>query len=201
MLVLASQSPRRQALLRSTGIEFRVVVPRVAEVIGHAPRGSPARLAQAVALAKAQWVAGREPGLVLGADTIVVCDQELLGKPTSRSQAIRMLRTLSGRWHRVYTGIALVEGTRTIIGYERTEVALRPLSKREIDWYVSTGEPMDKAGGYAIQGEGAGLVRAIRGCYTNVIGLPLPKLMEMLAALRRGGRGESESSRRSHRGW
>jgi septum formation protein len=96
-----------------------------------------------------------------------------------------MLRKLSGRWHRVYTGVALVSAQGQVVDYERTEVAFRALSKPEIDRYLGTGEPMDKAGAYAIQGEGAGLIRALRGCYTNVIGLPLPKLIQMLAEFRR----------------
>jgi len=185
MLILASGSPRRRALLRSTGIPFRVAVPRTEEGVEEWVGGSPARWVQRLALAKARQVAERERGLVVAADTIVVCDGELLGKPASAAEAAQTLSKLSGRWHRVYTGLALVQGERHYTGYECTEVAFRRLSKGEIARYVSTGEPLDKAGAYAIQGRGTALVRTIRGCYTNVIGLPLPKLLAMLAQFRR----------------
>jgi len=185
MLILASQSPRRRELLRAAGIAFRVVVPDVEESRGAAPRGRYADLVRRTALAKASAVAGREQGLVLAADTIVVCEGEILGKPADEGEARRMLRKLSGRRHRVYTGVALVKGARQAVDYERTEVVFRELSKKQIDWYVSTGEPMDKAGSYAIQGTGAALVRAVRGCYTNVIGLPLPKVLDLLAEFER----------------
>jgi septum formation protein len=180
VLILASQSPRRQALLRAAGIEFRVVVPGVGEDMPHIRPGRHADLARAAALAKACAVAARETGLILAADTIVVCQGRVLGKPADEEDARRMLGFLGGRQHHVYTGVALVEGPRRLVDYERTEVAFRRLSKREIDWYVSTGEPMDKAGSYAIQGEGAALIRSVRGCYTNVIGLPLPKVLRLL---------------------
>jgi len=173
MLILASQSPRRRELLRAAGIAFRVVVPDVEEDWSGAARGRYADLVRRAALAKASEVAGRERGLVLGADTVVVCEGEILGKPADEGDARRMLRKLSGRRHGVYT-----------------EVAFRELSKKQIDWYVSTGEPMDKAGSYAIQGTGAALVRAVRGCYTNVIGLPLPKVLDLLGEFeRRTGAG------------
>lgn len=194
MVVLASGSPRRQQLLRAAGIEFRIVVPGVEEPVALPARARYAALVRAAALAKAAWVAHRAQGLVVAADTVVVCRGEVLGKPADEGEARRMLERLSGRRHRVYTGVALVQGERRLADYERSEVAFRRLSKQEIDRYLATGEPMDKAGAYAIQGRGGALVRAIRGCYTNVIGLPLPKLLAMLsrfeegaAAARRGG--------------
>ena len=198
MLILASQSPRRRELLRAAGIAFRVVVPDVEEGWSSAARGRYADLVRRAALAKASEVAGRERGLVLGADTVVVCEGEILGKPADEGDARRMLRKLSGRRHGVYTGVALVKGSRRLVGYERTEVAFRELSKKQIDWYVSTGEPMDKAGSYAIQGTGAALVRAVRGCYTNVIGLPLPKVFDLLGEFerRRGAGRPREGGRR-----
>jgi len=198
MLILASQSPRRRELLRAAGIAFRVVVPDVEEDWRGAARGRYADLVRRAALAKASEVAGRERGLVLGADTVVVCEGEILGKPADEGDARRMLRKLSGRRHGVYTGVALVKGSRRLVGYERTEVAFRELSKKQIDWYVSTGEPMDKAGSYAIQGTGAALVRAVRGCYTNVIGLPLPKVFDLLGEFerRRGAGRPREGGRR-----
>lgn len=184
-LVLASQSPRRQQLLRAAGIEFRVVIPGVEE-----PRPVGRRYAdhaRASALAKAVAVSQKAEGLILAADTIVVCAGRVLGKPSSADEARRALRSLSGRWHSVYTGLALVEKERRLVDYERTEVAFRSLSNEEIGRYLAAGEPMDKAGSYAIQGEGAALIRAIRGCYTNVIGLPLPKLLAMLVGFQRRG--------------
>lgn len=194
MLTLVSESPRRRELLESAGIAFRVVAPEgeepaaVAQAAGPDIRIRYADLVRRAALAKAESAANRAGGLLLGADTIVVCNGEVLGKPTGPADARRTLRRLSGRWHWVYTGLALLSEGRYMLGYERTKVCFRALSKNEIDWYVGTGEPMDKAGAYAIQGRGAAFVRAIRGCYTNVIGLPLPKLMEMLAEFRRGAR-------------
>jgi len=186
MVILASRSPRRRELLRAAGIEFRVVAPRIEEEM---PAGRGGRLAELVrrsALEKAREVARRERVLILAADTVVVCGGEVMGKPASEADARRMLRALSGRWHAVYTGIALMEGESSLVGHERTEVAFRALSKKQIEWYIGTSEPMDKAGAYAIQGHGAALIRAVRGCYTNVIGLPLPKVLEMLDEFARG---------------
>jgi septum formation protein len=186
-LILASRSPRRQELLRAAGIEFHVVVPEVQEPLF--VRRRYAQFARAAALLKAVAVSQTATGVVLAADTIVVCEGRVLGKPSGADDARRALLSLSGRWHSVYTGVALVEGERRLVDYERTEVAFRSLSNEEVDRYITTGEPMDKAGSYAIQGGGAALIRAIRGCYTNVIGLPLPKVLRMLVAFRRGGKG------------
>jgi septum formation protein len=196
MLILASRSPRRRALLRAAGIPFRVVRPRTEDDVRRKRRDRYPDLVRQAALAKAYDVARRKPGIVLAADTIVVCAGKVLGKPADEAEARRMLRQLSGRTHHVYTGVALVElvlrseeasllrrvaGARRLVRYERTEVEFRRLSAADIDRYVATGEPMDKAGAYAIQGRGAALIGAIRGCYTNVIGLPLPKVMAMLS--------------------
>jgi len=195
MLVLASRSPRRQTLLRAAGIPFRVAAPRAEEAAVDRFRGSFAALVKRRALAKAKSASARAGEVVLGADTVVVCEGEALGKPADAAEARRMLRKLSGKWHRVYTGVALLSEDRRLVGCARTEVAFRRLAKTEIEWYVGTGEPMDKAGAYAIQGQGAGFVRAVRGCYTNVIGLPLPTLLEMLAGL-----GQRVGSRLAGRG-
>ena len=206
MLILASRSPRRRELLRAAGIEFRVVAPQFEEGTTRGRRGRYADLVRRSALEKAREVARRHSGLILAADTIVVCQGEVMGKPADEAEARRMLRTLSGRWHSVYTGVALVEarpypgetaagvGYNCLLGYERTKVAFRRLSKAEIDWYVATGEPLDKAGAYAIQGRGAALIRAIRGCCTNVIGLPLPKVIEMLAEFARGAGSSGQTA-------
>jgi septum formation protein len=178
-LILASQSPRRRELLAAAGITFEVVAPEGEDAPPpRARRCGP--LAQRLAAQKAASVAARVPGVVLGADTIVVCEGAVLGKPATEAEARVMLRQLSGRRHSVYTGVALVQGPRRLVGYERTEVRFRALGEADIDRYLATGEPMDKAGAYAIQGAGAALIATIRGCYTNVIGLPVPKVLAML---------------------
>jgi septum formation protein len=136
-----------------------------------------------LALRKAAEVATRVgEGLVLGADTIVECDGRLLGKPRDRDEARRFLRLLSGRNHLVVTALALVEagGGRTVTGQEVTEVCVRPLMAEEIDAYIGTDEPLDKAGGYAIQGAGGAFIEGIKGSFTNVVGLPLGRLRALL---------------------
>jgi septum formation protein len=162
------------------------------EVLPFWPTRAYAAAVKRAALAKADMafcnsLGGRRQAdvMVLGADTVVVCQGEMLGKPSSKAEARRMLGLLSGRWHAVYTGLALVWGGGRLAEYERTEVAFRQLSEEEIGRYVESGESMDKAGAYGIQGRGAALVRAVRGCYTNVVGLPIPRLMVMLAKTER----------------
>ncbi len=203
MLILASSSPRRKELLRVAGVEFSVVAPHFEEDSVRGRSGRYADLVRKSALAKARDVARQKAGLILAADTIVVCDGEIMGKPTDEADARRMLCKLSGHWHTVYTGVAMLgagfvnpasagftnpaprtgslKGEHCLLGYERTEVAFRRLSNSEIERYIATGEPVDKAGAYAIQGRGAALIRTMRGCYTNVIGLPIPKVLAMLA--------------------
>lgn len=188
MLILASQSPRREELLRAAGLRFRVLAPEGEDAPPLRARNFPA-LVQRLALLKAESVARRAHGLVLGADTIVVCAGRILGKPSGPAEARQMLRLLSGKRHCVYTGVALVSGKTRVTGYERTEVTFRQLSELEITRYVQTGEPLDKAGAYAIQGLGGALVEKISGCYTNVIGLPIPKLLQLLAEFPRAGDG------------
>lgn len=180
-LILASASPRREALLRQVGLEFEVA-PSYAEE--RVPEGLPPReLAERLAMEKARLVAAqRTQGLVIGADTVVVLDGQILGKPTGPEDAREMLRRLSGRKHQVTTGIAVVDAAT---GESRgdsvtTTVAFAPLSEQTIARYVSTGEPLDKAGAYAIQGHGALLIEGISGCYYNVVGLPLRRLAELL---------------------
>jgi septum formation protein len=180
-MTLASASPRRQALLRALWIEFRIV-PSLAGEAGPLPDDG-GRRAEALALRKATEVATRVgEGLVLGADTIVECDGRLLGKPRDRDEVRRFLRLLSGRSHLVVTALALVEagGGRTVTGQEVTEVCVRPLMAEEIDAYIGTDEPLDKAGGYAIQGAGGAFIEGIKGSFTNVVGLPLGRLRALL---------------------
>ena len=180
-MTLASASPRRQALLRALWIEFRII-PSLADEAGPLPDDG-CRRAEALALRKAAEVATRVgEGLVLGADTIVECDGRLLGKPRDRDETRRFLRLLSGRSHLVVTALALVEagGGRTVTGQEVTEVCVRPLMAEEIDAYIGTDEPLDKAGGYAIQGAGGAFIEGIKGSFTNVVGLPLGRLRALL---------------------
>jgi septum formation protein len=181
-LVLASRSPRRADLLRTAGIPFRVQPAGDVEA-AHAAElarvhDQPERYAEELARLKAADVRdGVDERLVLGADTIVVLDGDVLEKPADAAEAHAMLARLSGREHVVISAIALlVAGGRTWIGHERTEVTFLPLESGAIDRYVATGEPMDKAGAYGIQGYGALMVRGLRGCYFNVMGLPLALL-------------------------
>lgn len=181
-LILASGSPRRAQLLREAGVPFEVA-EAPPETEGRAGDGlSPAEAAVSRALAKALWASGRHPGRwVLGADTVVVLDGEGLGKPAGPAEARRMLGRLSGRTHEVLTGWALVNGERRRTGCVRTRVGFRRLDGDAIARYAAGGEPMDKAGAYAIQGAGGALVDRIEGSYTNVVGLPLPEVLGALA--------------------
>ena len=188
-LVLASASPRRVALLHQLGLRFEQHPSPEAEP---APCGSsPRDHAVAAAAAKAAAVHGllrtsdRGPApVVLGADTVVSLDGGFLGKPGDAEEAAAMLGRLSGRPHEVFTGIALKgPGDREVRDCVRTEVRMRTLSVEEIEEYVASGEPMDKAGSYAIQGRGARFVESINGCYYNVVGLPIARLSAMLEEL------------------
>ena len=178
-IVLASASPRRQELLRQIGCGFRVVVSDAEELSGDGI--SPERLAAENARRKAEDVAAKEGGNapVLGADTVVAVDETILGKPKDETDAVRMLRLLSGRQHFVYTGIALAYRGEIYEGVVRTEVWVDELSEKEIDAYIATGEPMDKAGAYAVQGIAAKFIPRIDGSFSNVVGLPLHAVKEL----------------------
>jgi septum formation protein len=195
-IILASASPRRAQLLSQAGLSF---VARPADVDESRLSGEPAsvmalRLAEAKARATMLQLAApsrqvqqgaQEETIVIGADTIVELDGDALGKPASAEAARAMLRRLSGKSHRVITGVAAIgmsEG-RSRCEVETTEVHFAPLSAEEINWYVATGEPLDKAGGYAIQGLGSRFVERIEGCYFNVVGLPLRRVYRMLQEL------------------
>ena len=170
-LVLASASPRRALILRGLGVAFRVVVSNVDEVLvpGEAPEAAVVRFARE----KAQAVAARETVPVLGADTVVVIDGRILGKPRSVEDAVSMLTTLAGREHQVLTGVCLMAGGRAYDGVDRTIVRFAEMSALEIAAYVATGEPMDKAGAYHIHGRGALFVTEVQGSPSNVAGLPV----------------------------
>lgn len=183
-LILASASPRRQELLVLLALPFEVIPSEVDEAalvreLGEQPL--PAEMARRLAEVKAADVAARHPdALVLGADTIVVLGDAILGKPVSPDDARRMLAFLSGRTHQVITGIALRGPGVSVSDAVSTDVTFRELTSREIDAYVATGEPMDKAGAYALQGRAAVLIEGIHGDYTNVVGLPIPRLAILL---------------------
>ena len=183
-LVLASASPRRRALLTMIGCPFEVVPAAVDEdAVGSDGGTHPGELVEAVAGRKAEAVVPRFPRrLVLAADTIVVVDGEVLGKPKDADDAVRMLERLSGRWHEVYTGVALARGDSGLmdVRHARTDVRFVSLKPAWIQHYVKTGEPLDKAGAYGIQGRGSMFVAEIRGCYFNVVGLPLAMVAAML---------------------
>ena len=184
-LILASASPRREELLRLLGLDFQVIPSRADETffINEKPAEHVLRLAEN----KAYTIAQAHPhAWVLGADTIVVIDGEVLGKPTDSSEAERMLEKLSGRTHEVYTGFALLRLSGQIVIKEevRAAVTFRSISEDEKLWYIQSPEPYDKAGAYAVQGLGAFFIKEIQGSYTNVMGLPL---CEVVDALKKAG--------------
>ncbi len=178
-IVLASASPRRQELLQQIGCGFRVVVSDAEELSGDGI--SPERLAVENARRKAEDVAAKEGSdvPVLGADTVVAVDEMILGKPKDENDAVRMLRLLSGRQHFVFTGIALAYRGEVYEDAVRTAVWVDELSEKEIDAYIATGEPMDKAGAYAVQGIAAKFIPRIDGSFSNVVGLPLHAVKEL----------------------
>jgi len=187
-IILASASPRRAEILRNAGFEFSLVPADVDETV-RAGEGAPVYV-ERLARAKADAVTARltslhqNSGIIVAADTTVALEDEILGKPESAVDARRTLRALSGKWHHVFTGLAVVElggaAPREHIIVEETRVQFANLSEREIKDYIATGEPFDKAGGYAIQGLGGRFIPRIEGCYFNVMGLPLARLYEIL---------------------
>ena len=180
-MILASQSPRRRELLGQMGFSF-TVRPAKGEELAH-PELTPAQLVEELARQKALEVSAEAASddVVVAADTVVAIDGVVLGKPRDKAHAAEMLSALSGREHTVYTGVAVKRGETLLVEHEATQVRFRPLTEREIDLYIQTGEPMDKAGSYGIQGCGALLVEGIRGDYFNVVGLPICRLGRMLA--------------------
>ncbi len=193
MLILASASPRRAELLKAAGIDFIVKVSDIDEslIVGESPRDYVLRLSRE----KARAVAGKGD-LVLGADTTVVIDSahggEIAGKPVDAQDARRMLKLLSGRRHEVLTGVSLVLDDRIISEVEVTQVEFALMTDVEIDWYISTGEPMDKAGAYGIQGYASRFIERIDGNYSNVVGLPVQLVYAMLKKMQRMKRMQNE---------
>jgi len=198
MLILASSSPRRRELLTQAGFSFRVVALPVEE--GRHPNEDPVLYTQRLARTKAEVVfhaenlarkttqspkssEPRDHLLVLGADTIVVCDGQMLGKPADPHDAKRMLRLLSGRAHQVITGVCLVSSVGVDVAAETTSVTMQTLSEQEISDYIATGEPVDKAGAYAVQGRAGRWIPRISGCYFNVVGLPLALVSNLVEGM------------------
>ena len=183
-LILASKSPRRYELLRQVGLDFEVVPGRIEEdfVKEESPKKHVLRLAEAKALDVGSHYPDR---WVIAADTVVYADHSILGKPRDRQEAMEMLRRLSGKEHWVLTGFSVhhLEKGKGDCEAVQTAVKVKRLTPVEIGWYIQTGEPLDKAGGYAIQGIGSFMIESIRGSYTNVVGLPLCELIQMLSRL------------------
>lgn len=181
-LVLASASPRRKQLLENLGLTFKVI-PSVIDEPANTDY-SPEEYTKVLAFNKANDVAGKLnfPSVIIGADTIVVINGHILGKPTSYEDAFKMLELLSGRSHNVITGIAVIDNVtqQTILYSVTSEVYFKNLSDDEISDYIKTGEPMDKAGAYAIQGLGSNFIANINGSYNNIVGLPTSRLLQIL---------------------
>ncbi len=185
-IILASSSPRRKELLESLGLAFEVIHPSSDEAVSvsEAPKDFALRVSAEKALSVSAGLGGGE--IVIGADTIVVVDREILGKPIDRNEAFSMLQKLSGKEHHVYTAFSIVRPKNEILHSEivGTLVRVKTLAASEIEGYIKTGEPMDKAGAYGIQGIGSFMIGGIEGSYSNVVGLPVE---ELLAALNKFG--------------
>jgi len=186
MLILASNSPRRSELLSQAGLDFIVEAASICE--DREPGEPPAQYVQRLAIQKAKavwdrhrWELNAGSIVTLGADTIVLAEQEVFGKPSGVDDARRMLERLSGRVHQVMTGVAVVTRDATVSDIEITEVFFDTIGERELNRYLATGEPLDKAGAYGIQGFAARWIPRIEGCYFNVVGLPIARTMALLA--------------------
>lgn len=184
-LILASGSPRRREILQQLGVSFEVLPSDIEEAI--LPGLSAGDAASHLALQKARDVALKVniPSIILGADTIVVVDGEILGKPDDEAEARLMLKRLSGREHEVVTGIAIIDSDRNIEikDFETTKVKMKRIPQDRIEKYVKSGEPLDKAGAYAAQGKASTFVEGIQGCFFNVVGLPISKLDSLLGSI------------------
>jgi septum formation protein len=178
-LILASSSPRRKELLENLHLTFEISSSNVDE--SFSPDLTPEEAVKELASRKASFVAEKEPkAFVIGSDTVVVHEGDILGKPSDREEALFMLKKLSGKTHSVFTGVSIISPEREIQFYEKTDVVFWELSQEEMDAYISSGEPFDKAGGYGIQGFGSFLVREIKGDYFSVVGLPISRTVREL---------------------
>jgi septum formation protein len=183
-IVLASESTRRIDILRTLGVSFSIIPPDVDEA--RRPYESPKDYALRIAYDKAQKVGRLFPDKwIIGADTIVVHKGRVLGKPSSEKDAVAMLKRLRGTWHKVFTGYCILNVSRQIVYRDvaETKVFIKDLTNEEIEKYVGTSEPFDKAGSYAVQGKGGYMVKEIKGSYTNVVGLPICEITEVLLSL------------------
>lgn len=181
-IILASGSPRRAEILTSVGWEFTKTVPDIDET--EQPGESPEKYVQRLATEKAAAVSNTAPGVpVLGADTTVVLDRQIIGKPVDLADAKRMLTLLSGRWHEVLTGVAVVQDGRQQVGFERTRVKFAHMRPAEIDFLAEKGSPLDKAGAYAVQAQAALFIEGIEGDYWNVVGLPVRLVYQLVNSL------------------
>ena len=179
-LILASGSPRRKEILEQVGLAFRITPSDVEEVI---TKQVPSDIVMELSRQKAEDVYAKcvaEEVIVLGADTVVAYGGKILGKPADEADAAKMLRMLSGNVHSVFTGVTLVSDQGTVSFYEETEVEFYEMSEEEIQGYIASGEPMDKAGSYGIQGKAAAFIKGIRGDYYNVVGLPVARVLKNL---------------------
>ncbi len=179
-IILASASPRRRELLAQVGIPFKVLVSEAEEMI---TKTEPGEIVEELSLRKAKAAADKASAgqtLVLGADTIVVLDGKILGKPHSEEEAFQMLQSLSGRTHQVYTGVTFIQGEREYSFHEKTEVSVYPMTEEEIRTYIASGDCMDKAGAYGIQGSCAAFIQKINGDYYTVMGLPVGRVYQEL---------------------
>ncbi|MEO7674814.1 MAG: Maf family protein [Pyrinomonadaceae bacterium] len=179
-IILASGSPRRSEILDSVGWKFTKHVPDIDET--ELPGESPDVYVQRLAKTKAETIASRHPGeIVLGADTTVLIDDQIIGKPVDTADAKRMLTLLSGRWHEVLTGVALVQNGDSHVGLQRTRVKFADMNSAEIDFLVERGDPLDKAGAYAVQAQAALFIEGIEGDYWNVVGLPISLVYRLIS--------------------
>lgn len=182
--ILASSSPRRIGMIRDLGIEFEVIIPQVDEI--HPEGELPGELVVRLSVEKAADVASRieEKAVILAADTVVILGDTILGKPVDEADAMNMLKILSANTHRVATGFAILNERAGVLHTEAvfTDVTFKNLERSEIEGYIKTGEPMDKAGSYAIQGKGSFMVKEINGSFTNVVGLPLDRVVDVLSS-------------------
>jgi septum formation protein len=178
-LILASSSPRRKELLENLHLTFEISSSNVDE--SFSPDLTPEEAVKELASRKANFVAEKEANaFVIGSDTVVVHEGDILGKPSDRDEALSMLKKLSGNTHSVFTGVSIISPEREIQFYQKTDVVFWELSQEEMDAYISSGEPFDKAGGYGIQGFGSFLVREIKGDYFSVVGLPVARTIREL---------------------
>lgn len=178
-IILASGSPRRAEIMESVGWKFTKDVPDIDET--KLPGEKPDVYVQRLARTKAETIATRHPGqIVLGADTTVVIDEQIIGKPLDAADAKRMLELLSGRWHEVLTGAAIVRNGNSRVGLQRTRVKFVEMNEAEIDFLVERGDPLDKAGAYAVQAQAALFIEGIEGDYWNVVGLPISLVYRLI---------------------